>query len=986
MGKRAWFGLLGLVWLAMLAPSDLTAQDRRITGQVVQAGTGQPVSDAAVSVMGVPQTNPAFSDAAGRFTLMVPAGDVRLEVRAFGFVRAEVVVPAGQSTVEITLQQDVFNLEELVVTGQATTIERRSATTSIAHVSGDEVSRVTSPTVLNALTGKISGVSLQTNSGAPGGGIQMQIRGSNTILGGYEPLFVVDGVIYSNASIPSGRGLASQSGVQDREDDAVNRIADLNPADIASIEVLKGAAASSIYGSKAANGVVVIRTVRGQAGAPQFNLTQRVGMSSPLRLMESRRWTEEEAVEAFKTDAIREFFKNDPSPYFDNAAKVYDQRKASYETLLDVRGGTETTRYYASGVVSREEGIERNTGAGRQGLRVNLDQTFGSKFDVSISSAFNRSENDRGWNNNCNNYGCHGYALAYIPSFIDISQRGEDGAYINPGPYVNVNSNSLQITELAVNHEETHRFTGGFTAGWNAYETESQTLRLVAGGGVDVFDQKNEIWTPNELYFELNQTFPGEAIESSGRSLFHNWNLNAIHNWEAGSFSAMTSAGIQFEDRRLATSRIRTQNLLPGERNVNRGTETTVTESLEQERTLALYASEALRLLDARLLLQGGFRAERSSVNGDIGKYYLYPNASASYRFIDLLGSGSEVKLRAAYGETGNQPLFGQKFTTLGTPKLGGRQGLTVSTTAGFPGVEPERLKEVEVGVDGFAFDNRLTWEVTFYDRNTTNLLLQRVPAPSTGFTSQTFNGGKIRNRGIEVGLGFTPLQSQDMLWVSRATFTRATSKVVDLAGLPAFFPAGSGYGNLGRTYIEEGKSITQIVGFALNEDGTRAAQLSQLGDATPDFRVGFVNDLSYRALNLSVVLDWQQGGNVINLTRYLQDDGKTSPDWGSKTWERRYQGYRVGAIEPYIEDATFVKLREVALMLAVPQDIADSFGLGLRNLRLGLTGRNLFMWTKYSGLDPEVANFGASAIRNPLDIAPYPPSRSLFFNIAVGF
>ncbi|HEX6938812.1 MAG TPA: SusC/RagA family TonB-linked outer membrane protein [Longimicrobiales bacterium] len=984
MSKRRLYGWLGVALLTAFAPADLAAQGRSITGRIVDAATNQPIANASISVAGAAPSTAALTDAQGQFTLTVPPGEVRLAVQALGYIRTEIEVGAGQSRVEIALQQDVFQLEELVVTGQATTVDRRSATTSVAYVSGEDVAKVTAPSVLNAMAGKITGVNLQTNSGAPGGGIQMQIRGNNTLLGGFEPLFVVDGVIYSNASIPSGRGYANNAASVEMEADAVNRIADLNPADIASIEVLKGAAASSIYGSKAANGVVVITTVRGQAGAPQFNLTQRLGVNTPLRLLESRRWTRDEAIDELGEE-VAPFFEDDPSPFYDNYAKVYDQRRLSYETLVDVRGGSESTRYYASGAVVREEGTERNTGAGRQNLRVNLDQNFGSSVDLSISSAYSRSENDRGWNNNCNNYGCHGYALAYIPSFIDISQRNPDGTYINPGPYVGVQSNPLQLTELGVNHEETNRFTGGVRLGWNAYASGAQSLRIVAGGGVDVFSQTNEVWSPNELYFEATQTFPGEAIESGGRSLFHNWNLNGIHSWTGGSWSATTSFGVQYEDRRLATSLVRTQNLLPGQRNVNRGTETTVDEELQHERTLAFYASEALRLFDSRLLFQTGFRAERSSVNGDVDRYFVYPNVSASYRFFDLLGDGSEVKLRAAYGETGNQPLFGQKFTTLSTPRLNGRQGLAVSTTSGYANVEPERLKEIEVGIEGTALDNRLTWELTGFTRNTTNLLLERVPAPSSGFTSQTFNGGKIRNSGIEAALGVTPIMTDDAMWISRATFTRYTSEVVDLAGLPPFFPAGSGFGNLGRTFIEEGKPITQIIGFALLGD-TAASELSQLGNTAPDFRVGFVNDFSYRALDLTVVLDWQQGGDVINLTRFLQDDGHTSPDWGTPEWERRYAGYLAGAIEPYIEDGTFVKLREVSLMFNVPAEFTSSLGMGLRNLRLGLSGRNLFMWTKYSGLDPEVANFGAAAVRNNLDIAPYPPSRSLYFNISVGF
>ena len=384
--------------------------------------------------------------------------------------------------------------------------------------------------------------------------------------------------------------------------------------------------------------------------------------------------------------------------------------------------------------------------------------------------------------------------------------------------------------------------------------------------------------------------------------------------------------------------------------------------------------------------MQLGLRAERSSVNGDVDKYYIFPKASASYRFIGLLGDGSEVKVRGAYGETGNQPLFGQKFTNLGTPQLGGQQGITVSTAAGFAGVEPERLKEFEGGVDGEMYNGRLTWELTGFVRNTTNLLLQRVPSPSSGFTSQTFNGGKIQNSGIEAALGYAILQGAGTQWIARVNFTRYDSEVLDLAGLPPFFPAASGFGNLGRTRIEKGQPITQLVGFGLDAQGNRAATLSQLGNTAPDFRVGFVNDFTFGDLTLNTVVDWSQGGNVINLTQYLYDAAQNSHDWGQPTWEKRYPAFQKGSILPYIEDASFVKLREVALNYDVPNELRSRLGMSGRSMRVGVVGRNLFMSTKYSGLDPEVANFGAAAVRNNLDIAPYPPSRSFFFTLAVGF
>lgn len=979
-------GTKSLVWsaivvLAVLVPLDLAAQDRRITGTVTRAGTGDPIVAAEIQAgQGVAR---AVTGPEGRFMIRVPAGEVRLEVYTLGYKRVEVTVPASQGVVQIEMEADPFQLDELVVTGQATTTRRRTATTAIAYVSGEEVGNVPQPTVLDALQGKVTGVNLQSNSGAPGGGIQVQIRGNATILGGFEPLFVVDGVIYSNASIPGGRGYANAAASPSAEADAVNRIADLNPADIASMEILKGAAASSIYGSKASNGVVVITTKRGKAGEPRINVTQRIGVASPLEIYESRRWTEEAAVARYGA-AAAPFFADDPNPYFNHYEAVYDNNALSHETQASIRGGNESTRYYLAGGNTTEGGIERNTGATRQSLRVNVDQVFSPVVDLKVSSAYTRAENDRGWNNNCNNWGCHGYAMAYIPSFIDLTERNPDGSF--PVPTVGVPSNPVQLAELGVNNEETNRFTGGATLGWNAYSSSDQNLRLVAAGGLDAFDQRNDVWTPNELFFERVQALPGESIESGGRSLFWNWNVNALHTLSGESWTANTSVGLQYEDRRLATNLIRSQNLLPGERNVNQGTNISANEHLLRERTVALYAQEGINLLDDRLFLQGGLRAERSSVNGDVDQYYVFPKASASYRLMELMGDGSELKFRAAYGETGNQPLFGQKFTTLGTPQLGGQQGVTVATASGSPSVEPERLKEIEGGIDGFILDGRLNWELTGFTRRTTNLLLQRVPAPSSGFSTQIFNGGAIRNSGFEVGLGYLPIMTAESEWMIRTTFTRYTSEVEDLAGLPAFFPPQSGFGNLGRTYIQEGRPITQIVGFGWEDEETQTptSTLVELGNSAPDFRVGLFSRLTHGIFDASFSLDWQEGGDVINLTQFLYDASGNTADHGSDAYEARFTGLINGVIEPYIEDASFVKLRELSVGVQVPTKYLGP--LDARTLRVGLTGRNLATFTGYSGLDPEVSNFGPAAIRNNLDIAPYPPSRTIYFDVSVGF
>lgn len=984
MGKHRRILRLAMAGLTAL-PGLAFAQGRQISGTVTRVGTGAPIAEATVSVVltGVSvRTNPQ-----GQYSITVPGGEVRIQVRAIGFSRKDAIVPAAQSSVNFTLDQDVFKLDEVVVSGQTTVIERRNATTSIGYLSGDDVTKVAAATIESALYGKLSGVNIQGNGGAPGGGVQLQIRGSNTILGAYDPLFVVDGVIYSNARVLGGRATID-NGASVLEDDPANRLADLNPADIASIEVLKGASAAAIYGAKAANGVVVVKTIRGTAGNTRVNVSQRLGTFDLLRKYNPR--ILKSAAEAADPGdgygaAAGVYLQTHPLTAYNHYDQVWGKNRVSYETVADVSGGTDATKYFMSATWKRDAAIEPGTGFNRQALRVNVDQKLGQKVEVSVSSVFNRALHNRGWGNNCNNYACFGYALAYIPSFIDLRKQA-DGSYINPASGGGVSSNPLQTAEFSRNQAETYRFTGGMNVTYKAHTSEKSSLRFIASGGADLFSQNDELWSPNELFYEFTQARPGTSIQNNGKNRQMNWNAGGVHSYRAGGIQFTTSGGIQYEDRRLLTSRITTDNLVPGQQNVNQGTNVVVAQVLTPERTFAFYGQEDLLLLDDRLLISGGIRAERSSANGDISQYFSYPRVSAKYSFRDLVGQGSELKIRGGYGQLGNQPNFGNKFTTLGTPQLGLQNGFSVSTVAGDPTIEPERVKEIEGGIDLNFWSGRANIDVTAYNRRTTNLLLSRTPALSTGFASQIFNGGQISNRGVEVVFGITPVQQRNFSWVSSTSFTLTRSKV-DSLPVPGFRPPASGFGGLGVLFIEQGKPLTRVFGTFINASG--AIEQGDVGDTNPDFRMGFQNSFAYKNLNVSVTLDWQKGGTVTNLTQLLYDDGKTADDYGLPSYAERWfpNGFAgKGHITPYIESASFLKLREVAINWALPRSVSQAFGLGIRDMRIGVTGRDLLWSTPYTGLDPEVANFGAAAIRSNVDVTPYPPSRSVFFNVAVSF
>lgn len=984
--------ILRLAAAALLAvPGIAHAQGRQISGTVTRSGTGAPVAEATVSVAGT--VNSTRTDAQGRFSINGGQGEVRLTVRAIGFARKDVVVTATKNTVEIVLDQDVFKLEEVVVSGQATTVERRNLTTAVGYVSGEDLSKVASATIESALYGKLAGVNIQGNGGAPGGGIQMQIRGNNTILGNYDPLYVVDGVIYSNARVLGGRATIDD-GASVNEDDPANRLADINPADIQSIEVLKGAAAAAIYGSQAASGVVIIKTIRGLAGAPRVNVSQRVGTFDLLRDYKAYCFKDvAEAVSAYGSKA-QAYLTTHPLACYDHYDQIWGKNRVSYETVTDVSGGNEATKYFVSATWKKDNAIEPGTYFARQALRANLDQKIGNKINVSVSSVFNRADNARGWGNNCNNFACFGYAEAYIPSFVDLRKQA-DGSYINPATSAGSapSSNPLQTAEFAKNQAETNRFTGGATITYNAYTTEKSSLRFIGTAGADIFNQNDALFSPNNLFYEAIQARPGTSIDNNGLSRLVNYNANVAHTLSTGGAQFATTAGIQYADNRLKTTRITTDNLLPGQSNVDRGTNFAVGEFLTRSRNLAFYAQEDVNLLNDRLTVSGGIRAERSSANGNINKYYTFPRASARYTFRNLIGAGSDLKLRAGYGELGNPPNFGNKFTTLATPQYGGQIGLGNGGVAGDPNIKPERVKEIEGGADLQLWNGRAQIEVTAYRRRTTDLLLSRTPAPSTGFNSQIFNGGIISNKGLEVLVGVTPVQQRNFSWVSQTSFTLHRSNV-DSLPVPAFRPPGSGFGGLGVLFIEQGHPLTRIYGPRYKNGTSGPTEQGDLGDTEPKFRMGFSNNMTYKALNVSFTVDWQQGGTVTNLTQVLRDDGQTTIDLKEdkglpgKTWQNRFitNFATNGVMTDYIESASFVKLREISINYTLSKKVAQAFGIGAKDIRVGITGRDLFWWTKYSGLDPEVANFGAQAIRSNVDVTPYPPSRSVFLNIAVGF
>ncbi len=973
--RQRWWGILFA--LAFLAPG-LAAQVRQVSGRVTNSQTGEGVAEGTVSVTGTRIIAQTGTD--GRYSLNAPDGPLTLEVRAIGFRRSEINVPAGQETANVALEPDIFKLEEVVVTGQSTGIERQNLPNAVATVSGSELTRAPTGTLESALQGKIPGALIQQNSGAPGGGIQVNLRGVSTINAGAEPLWVIDGIVVSNDAIPNGADAvtAAQAGGNARnQDNPTSRIADLNPEDIERIEVLKGGSAASIYGSKATNGVIIITTKRGQVGKPQFSMTQRFGTFVRSNELGARTFeTLEEALEVY-TDTALVTSLYQPGRTFDIEDQAFGRNALSYETAASVSGGTEQTRYFISGLVKNDEGIGINTDYEKQSLRANLDQQLADWLNLSVNTSVVHSRSNRGLSNNDNAGSSPYVAFAGTPNFIDLSPTGEEITDFPLNPFER--SNPIQTMSFLKNDEDTWRALGTLTARIALKSSARHNMALIAIGGADYFNQENDFVSPPELEYEPNDGQPGTVVLGKASNLNLNFALNGNYTYtpEGGGYQATTSLGMQYEDRDLNATRLLARTLLPTQENPDQATSLSALQDDRPVRDLGLYGQEELLLMDRRLLLTAGIRADRSSTNGDTDKFFFYPKAAASYRILRPFGGLDEIKLRGAFGQTGNQPLFGAKFSPDTTGTISSIFGVLPGNRAGDPEIRPEKQTEFEGGFDAQLAGGRAELNFTVYQRTISDLLLERTLAPSVGQETQIFSSdSKLRNRGIEVALTLSPIQSERVNWLFRTTFFANRSRVTELE-VPAFQTGGFGT-SLGSFFIQEDASATQIVGVS-----------GVVGDANPDFQMTFSNDLDVGAFTFGMLWDWKQGGDIVNLTEFLYDLEANSADYEEEGGGADRLGAWVGGDQPgpYLQDGSYVKLREMNLSYNLPPSFTRNlFGSSVRHARLTLSGRNLLRFTDYRGLDPEVSNFGNQAIVRNIDVAPFPPSRSFFFSVDLGF
>ncbi len=964
-----------------------------VKAQFVASGTiidaeGNPLVGVTVEIKGT--SLGTVTDLDGKYQVNVPTPSAILVFSYLGYQSAEFSVSAGEDIVNATLSEDITRMEEVVITGLASSVKRSNLANSVASIPASELTGIAvTSTTQGALYGKFKGVNISSNSGAPGGGMSFKLRGTTSINGSSQPLYIIDGIYLDNSSIKKGLNVVSKSqggGATTNQDDPSNRLSDIDPNDIEKIEVLKGASAAAIYGSRAAGGVVIITTKKGQAGKTRVTLHQSFGTTQILNPQGVRQWTEERVLSSNFADSI-ELYKRSVAngQLHDYEDELFGENGQLFNTRLSVSGGNDRTQFFIGSTYKDEEGIVPNTGFEKEAVRVNLNHKLSDWLDAVVTTNYIHSSADRGFFNNDNSGTTMGISLTSTPSFAQIAADENGNFPKNPFSA----SNFLETAAKVTNNEEINRFLAGGSVTAKIFSHDNSDLKLILNGGLDYYNLNTTAIFPNSLQFQSNGNgLNGVSVQGSTKNLNTNISAFLLYSfYNSNGLSSRTTFGLAQADFDQNTIIGEASNLIGSQTNLDQSG----TRSIEQNRLIqhdkGFFAQEELNFND-RIIATIGVRGDKSSNNGDVDKLYYYPKASLAVNLHEFMNNRSDnlniLKLRVAYGQSGNFAKFGSKYTSFASGIIDGQPGIEVDDLLGNSEVGPERQTEIEFGFDLGTLNNRLLFDFTYYIKTVEDLLLEADIPWSSGFISYVTNAAELENKGMEIGVDFDVVRSKDFQWNTRLGWWTNTAEVTQL--LVPWFTTGGFADFLGQFRIKEGHSPTEIIGVGPNpdEDG-----LVVFGDAEPDWQMSWMNTLTWKNFDLAFLFHWKEGGEAINLSTLLFDLGGTTHDYDDIDLDPDgvlgNGPYRVSQIgvnsDVMIEDASYIRLREIGLYYTLPESFLGDVGF-----KVGFSGTNLINIFDYNSYDPEVSNFGSDGLSTQVEVNPFPSSKRYDFHLIAEF
>lgn len=984
MGKALLIILMSATWCC----SYVMAQQKTVTGRVTSAGDAIPLEGVSVRIKGTAIAT--ITGENGSYSIQVNTGQI-LTFSFVGMETSEVTVNA-QTAIDVVLQPAAESLEEVAVTAFGIRQQTRSLGFATQNVKAQEITDSRQPNVVNALQGKVAGVQITNSGGSPGASSSIYLRGGTSLSGNNQPLFVVDGIPIDNTTP------IAQGGLNPADAPATNRGFDINPEDIENMTVLKGPAAAALYGIRAASGAIVITTKKGSGGSASVqygNLFSWDQVNKTPTLQST--FTQGENGEFAPTTQLSW------GPTFGTGETVYDNfgdfftTGFSHNHDLSVSGNTERTALYASASVFNQGGIIAHTDFGKKSFRLTAETKVGDK--LTIGGTANYVNTDRTYFSQGGGNGVMGAVTwprndnmrDYLNA--DGSQRELDPSGTD-NPYWTINKKPI--------NNDVHRIIATGNVSYDPLEWLNLTYRL----GTDYYTEKfQSIFMPGTLVENYREGYITEA--ATGNQITTSTFLATLKESVGANFNISFTAGHNVEDSYRETVNANAINFIdpsfPAINNTqpaDRRTSKTIT----RRRIIGLFGDLNL---DYKGMVFLNFRARNdwSSTLPEGSNSFFYPSISTSIIATDLLGDwGVEVnpdflsfaKIRAAWAQVGKDAPPHVLATTLGTYinnfTINPRGFITnVNEHYGNPTLVPEFTNSYEVGADVRFWRNRLGLDFTWYKTRSDNQILgTRVP-PSAGAFLAYLNGGEIQNKGVEAILNVEAIRRDNFVWSADINFSANRATVHNLPGdldrvelsdswagsaQGAAFVDGTLFGINGPTWKRNDSGE-----LLLDNEGRPQVNtvLEQIGDRNPDWIAGVTNTFRYKQFGLSFMWDFRVGGDIYNSTeaalvssglstKTLDRNTKVFDGIIESTGERStiavplsqnfYQTIYVNNGPEFVEDGSWARLRYITFTYDLPSPLLNRWGV--RKLQLTASGRNLLLFTDYSGVDPEVSGSGA--------------------------
>ena len=1009
----------------------------KISGKVTDEN-GNGIAGVSVTIKNENAGIATSADGAYQLLANLKAGKRTIVFTAVGFRSVEQTISiatTGDYNVNAQMIADPMGLDEVVVTGTSAGTTKRQLGSYISTIKGDQLTKSPTSNVLAALQGKSMGAQITQNNGDPAGGITVRLRGISSVNSSSEPLYIIDGVILNNATNRVTNTSGNYDGNNFVGSIGQNRLADINPADIERIEVLNGAAAAAIYGSRANAGVIQIFTKRGSSGEPVISFSSSVMIS---KLRKSVEVNQSPTKFGGPTDGVGAQTQDILTPALTNTTAVNRYNYNDYifrtgigtDNNVSIAGGKDKTKYYASGSYYKNEGIIKNTDFRRYSFRLNLDQALGNKVNFNIGLNYiNSLSNEKP---DGNSFFSPMNSINIIGNFHDLETRDVSGNIKAIGERGRVNP--VSVIEDIKQQQETNRLIAGIGLKVRPFMGLSLDYTL----GIDQYGQRGQTVIPPFAYNVSDGFFGGGAsldatrngyASSAANNFFQiNNELNATYQFDlTKNIGSTTQAGYSVQYERNNYALVQGRGLAPFITTANSATTALPSADERSEISVSGYYVQQNFKFKNFFFLSGAVRVDGSSVYDKSQRNQVYTKASASYivseqefwKQMTLSKIWDFAKLRVAYGQSGNLTGIGaySRFNSYSGNSFVSRAALTSSTVLANELVKPERQTELEFGIELGFLQGRINLQTNIYKKDVKDLLLNRFIAPTTGYSSFLNNFGSLQNNGFELMLTGKPIQNKNMSWTITGIYNQNRNKAKNItqaltllatnAGAPVAIIEGQPIGVFYGAFFAldaSGNLVKNAAGFPQGERGTQSGPLDYvvirdanglpvtsnpllrkvIGDPNPDYTASLVSEFTYKKASLRFQLDAVQGVDVFNAdwrTRQGVGNGKEAEKEQTGVYPRGYISSFYATVEQWrIDDGSFVKLRELSL--------SYSFGKlkWFKDITASVAGRNLISWDKYKGYDPEVNSGGQSTVLRGIDFGSVPIPKTFSVGVSAKF